>query len=86
MLVGSKQKLIRIDSNVNIVIDNTKIKRVKSSKSLGVLLDENLPCGAHINSISKKMSSGIGALKTNLTLRTSFIIRNHVQVYSPTTL
>ena len=63
MLVGSNQKLVRIDSTVIIVIDNTKVKRVKLGKLLGVFLDENLSWGAHIKSISKKISSGIGALK-----------------------
>ena len=32
-------------------------------KLLGVFLDENLSWGAHIKSISRKISSGIGALK-----------------------
>ena len=45
MLVGSKQKLVRINSTVNIVINNAKIKTVKSGKSLGVLLNENLSWG-----------------------------------------
>ena len=48
MLVGSNQKLVDIDSTVNIVIDNTKVKRVKPGKSLVVFLDENLSWGAHI--------------------------------------
>ena len=34
-----------------------------SSKSLGLIIDENLSWKAHIHEISKKVSSGIGALR-----------------------
>ena len=43
-------------------VDNKRIKRVSSSESLGLTIDENLNWSKHID-ISKKVSSGIGALK-----------------------
>ena len=39
------------------------IKRVSTSKSLGVHIDGNLFCECHINEISTKIASGISAIK-----------------------
>jgi len=39
------------------------VHRVNFTKSLGVLIDENLTWNNHINAISKKISSGIGSIK-----------------------
>ena len=39
------------------------MKRVDSLKSLGLTIDETLSWSKHIDNISKKISSGIGALK-----------------------
>ena len=38
-------------------------QKVKEAKSLGLLIDEHLPWTKHIEEISKKISSAIGALK-----------------------
>ena len=40
-----------------------RVSRVSSSESLGLTMDENLTWSEHIDNISKKVSSGIGALK-----------------------
>ena len=48
---------------MNIHIDGVPINQSNRSKSLGLIIDENLSWKAHINEISKKASSGIGALK-----------------------
>ena len=45
---------------MNIQIDGVPINQ---SKSLGLIIEENLSWKAHIHGISKKVSSGIGALK-----------------------
>jgi hypothetical protein len=64
MVIGSRQRLIYHDvNNLNICVDNTQIKRVQYTKSLGVTIDENLTGKNHIDTICKKLSSGIGALK-----------------------
>ena len=39
------------------------INQVSHTKSIGVWLDENLTWNEHIDKISKKIASGIGALK-----------------------
>ena len=44
-------------------LGDTSIRRVHSSKSLGVYKDERLSWDAHIEYISKRVSSAIGGLK-----------------------
>jgi hypothetical protein len=67
MVIGSRQRLMYHDrhdvNNLNICVDNTQIKRVQYTKSLGVTIDENLTWKNHIDTICKRVSSGIGALK-----------------------
>ena len=64
MIIGSRQRLINHDmSNLNICVNNTQIKRVLHTKSLGITIDENLTWKNHVDVICKKISSGIGALK-----------------------
>ena len=48
---------------MNIQIDSVPINQSNQSKSLGLIIDENLSWKAHVHEISKKVSSGIGALK-----------------------
>ena len=51
------------DYTMNIHIDGIPINQSNQSKSLGLIIDENLSWKAHIHEIPKKLSSGIGALK-----------------------
>ena len=59
MLIGSRQKL----STLAISINNVPIEHVSSVKSLGIFIDENLRWQTHIDKLSKKIASGIGAIK-----------------------
>ena len=63
MLVGSRQRLGTYNTSPNLAIDGNAIKQVKCVKSLGVHIDDNLSWNTHIEKISKKIASGIGALK-----------------------
>jgi hypothetical protein len=72
----------RIDFDVNVTISGQTIKRVQSTRFLGVILNEYLSWNEHINMISKKMAKGIGILckarkflckSTLITLYNSFI-------------
>ena len=63
MLIGSRQKLCTFQSARNLTINGTPIKQVSQAKSLDVYVDENLSCTTHINEITKKIASVIGALK-----------------------
>jgi hypothetical protein len=49
MVIGSRQRLMYHDvNNLNICVDNTQIKRVQYTNSLGVTIDENLTWKNHI--------------------------------------
>ena len=63
MLIGSWQKLGTFDKSPNLVLDSFPIKQVSTAKSVGVLVDKHLSRNAPIASISKKIASGIGAIK-----------------------
>ena len=63
MVIGSWQKLGAFDKSPNLVLDSFPIKQVSTTKSVGVLVDKHLFWNAHITSISRKIASGIGAIK-----------------------
>ena len=63
MVIGSRQRLGTFDRSPALKIDNVLIKQVGSTKSLGVHVDEHLTWNTHISHISKKIASGIGAIK-----------------------
>ena len=64
MVIGSNQRIHALSNNqIDIEIDGKSIKRVKEAKSLGLFIDEHLSWTEHIEEISKKISSAIGALK-----------------------
>ena len=62
MLIGSRQKLNGL-SALPLEINGTQLDKVNFTKSLGVLIDKNLTWSNHINTITKKISSGIGSSK-----------------------
>ena len=57
------ERLHTFQSAPNLTINGTPIKQVSQAKSLGVYVDENLSWTTHINGITKKIASSIGALK-----------------------
>ena len=63
MLIGSREKLNSLSALPVLEIYGTQLNRVNFTKSLGVLIDENLTWSNHINAITKKTSSGIGSIK-----------------------
>ena len=63
MLIGSRQKLNSLSAFAALEINGTQLNRVNFTKSLGVLIDENLTWSNHINTITKNISSGIGSIK-----------------------
>ena len=64
MVIESNQRIRTLSNNqIDIEIDGKSIKKVKEPKSQGLLIDEHLSWAKHIEEISKKISSAIGALK-----------------------
>ena len=64
MVTGSNQRILALSNNqIDVEIDGKSIKKVEKAKSLGLFIDEHLSWAKHIEEISKKTSSAIGALK-----------------------
>ena len=63
MLIGSRQRLRTLSEYPNLKINSVPIHRVSTTKSLGVVIDENLTWSSHIDKLTKKVASGIGAIK-----------------------
>ena len=64
MLIGSRQRLATLQSAPYLTIDGAPIKLVTHTKSLGVHIDQFLTWDEHIQNLTKKIVSGIGALKS----------------------
>ena len=64
LLIGSRQRLCNFTEGPNIAIDEIPVKQVSAvSKSLWVQIDQNLNWENQIQIISKKIVSGISAIK-----------------------
>ena len=63
MLVGSRERPSQIDSEPILSISSESIKRVSSSKTLGVIVDECITWKDHIDKLAKKVSKDIGMLR-----------------------
>ena len=59
MLVASRQKLLKIDSKINIDIDDTVIPSVSTTKTLGVHFDDVLSWDAHIQNVYNKINKNL---------------------------
>ena len=57
------KKLSTLSESLELSIDNIPIKQVSTTKSLGILIDNNMAWHSHIDKLSKKIASGIGAIK-----------------------
>ena len=63
MLLGSRQRIATLTQGLDLSINEISLKKVGSSKSLGVEIDEFLTWDTHVTCVSKKVSSGIGVMK-----------------------
>ena len=61
MLIGSRQRLNTLTTSPTIRMNSTQVSKVSATKSLGVMIDDKLDWHNHIEKITKKISSGIGA-------------------------
>ena len=51
MIIGTSQKLMQLDAIPKIKVNNTLLKRVSYTKSLGLIIDETLSWVDHIEYI-----------------------------------
>ena len=63
MIIRSHKRLPKITNNHQVVIGNERIKRISTTKSLGVIIDEKLNREAEIENISKKVYKGVEKIK-----------------------
>ena len=63
MIIGSNKRLKQIDLEPHIHIRKNRIDRVKTTKSLGLMIDESLIWNAQVDKITGKVSSGLGILR-----------------------
>ena len=78
MMIGSHKRLTKITSNLQVVIGNEMIKRVSTTKRLGVIIGEKLDWEAEIDNISKKVSRGRRIIKKSQTDFNSCLIKVYV--------
>ena len=63
MMIGSPQRLVKSNTNPTITIGGANIKRVKHTKTLGIIVDEHLSWKNQIRNIIAKVTKGIDMLK-----------------------
>ena len=63
MLIGSRQRLNTLTDSPTPTINGTPINQVPTAKSVGVHIDNKLNWSSHVNKLTKKIASGIGAIK-----------------------
>ena len=83
MLIGSRQKLSQVKIDPHLHIGSEGIGRVSSTKTLGVLVDENITWRNHIDYVAKKASKGIGLLRRSKDLLESNTLKT---IYNATVL
>ena len=85
MLIGSRQRISTFNSSPSLTINDVPVKQVSHTKSLGVHIDENLTWNVHIEKLSKKVASGIGAcIKAYKAICPSFLDATYLQLFSST--
>ena len=63
LIITSRQRRVYLSDNPSLTINNFPIEQVSSTKSLGVIIDENLSWNTHIKTVCKKISSTLGLIK-----------------------
>ena len=59
----NKPRLNKINNDLEIELGGNNIKRVKETKTLGVIIDDQLNCQTHLDSTVTKVSKGIGMIR-----------------------
>ena len=62
MFIGYPCRINKIETLAPLKLNGTEIKRVRKTKSLVVILDENLSWKDHFKPLKGKVTSGLSAL------------------------
>ena len=64
MQIGSGQRLNTIAASPSILMNDTRVKQVATTKSLGIItIDDKVSWNWHIEKLTIKIASGIGDMK-----------------------
>ena len=78
MVIGSHKRLHQTRGNLPITLGDNQIKRVKVTKSLGLMIDETLTWDEQVTLITKKVNKGLNVIRR---LRDFFDIKILTTVY-----
>ena len=83
-IIGSKKRLSRLTSDSAINVGNLEINRVETTKSLGLVIDESLNWSAHVELISKKVTSGLAIFQENSRDSRFRYLNNYIPIHNST--
>ena len=63
ILIASNFKILQLGNEQQIHIGDMPVKRVDSTKALGIYIDDQLTWSAHLYYIAKEISSALGGLR-----------------------
>ena len=63
MIAGSRQRINKIENDPDIRLGNDNIKRVKETKTSGIIIDDHLKWNTHIDNVVAKVSRAIGLIR-----------------------
>ena len=63
MIIGHSRKVNTLNISNALMLNDSAIRRVTKTKSLGVTVDENLKWGEHFNTVKSKICGGLASLK-----------------------
>ena len=63
MIAGSRQRINKIENDPDIRLGDDNIKRVKETKTLGIIIDDQLKWNTHIDNVVAKVSRAIGLIR-----------------------
>ena len=63
MLLGTTQKLSKINTQLSLSLDGTEIKHAESHKLLGFYIDSSLTFKSHVSNLISRLNSGLHCLR-----------------------
>jgi hypothetical protein len=63
IIAGSRQRISKNEGDPEVKLGNCNIKRVKETKTFGVIIDDQLKWNAHIDNVVTKVSKAIGMIR-----------------------